>query len=398
MKFFGVATIIVSLLILPGLSFAEQFSANCQALLTSKTETVSIQIPQPDKFTLSPITERIVKNIKKLGVPFEYNVLKKMNGERPSDFDEVSVELTFTQFIEAYKTLPGGVELINILQDPTLESEVEIKNKIKAWMAHYIPGYRIEWLPPTDEHSFVYEDDYFNLLNEKAIPVANQHDILAHLFLFADPTLRELTERVARVYVQADNYHKKMGTEVFGVNLKAIANSFWTRIQEYTPVGYTDDLGRDRIAIIGGLPAIHDPIQAYLGTILDWIYTGELSGYYSNLNRQLLVQKNVEDRDLLIEMHEGLLTLIGRQIGLPESASHRDISSRLKNSVEVIDEHFQDISLQSQNYGERWVLFSDLLYRSPSRSEIHLLRPEFHRELMTKSVSLLEELLKDYQP
>jgi hypothetical protein len=365
--------------------------ASCGELLKVPEKIAEISIPSPEGLPISPITERVVRNLKLLEVPY---IFRKY--EQP-DAPEIATELTFTQFLEAYKTLPGGAELIEILQDPHVRSGQEIKEKLKAWMARRMPGYSLVWNPP-GETTDVEEEAFFDMLRSRRIPIANHHDILVHLFLFCDPEIRGLTERIARLFFKGFQYNLDLKHRTPGVDYEIIANAFWVKLQENTPVLYRGSGGEKRIAIIGGFPSIVDPIQAYVGSLLEWVYMVDMwTRMYSKIELDFKTRPNVKDKEKIEGLYKQIMKMTAKAMGLAEDTDPKKIGSAMDQAIDVIDGDFRELSRRNSSYQERWREFSHRVLEDQGPPQLKVLKPEFHRKILKLSVELLEALLDGYE-
>lgn len=353
----------------------------CEALLTSGPvqQRVTLSYPPPDSFPLSPLTKNVVKNLELLGIPFELQKYPQ------TDAGPIAIELTFTQFVEAYQALPGGGELVSILNSQHVSSET-LKDEINQWIKRFIPGYEVEWNYEGDS-TFIEQGDFFDYLNTKRIPMANHHDLLVHLFLFCDPNIRQLTERLAKVYEKAVAYSLNFSVDHPSFKLNDRINQLWVRLQENTPVQYFDEYGQKRVAILGGFPSVVDPLQPYRGYFLDWIYFADIDSIYESIWFEIENKKNFPRRQETRELYLKTLTDIKKITTLPLSDTEQ--------LLDRINHEFNLVSLTTPLYQERWKEFSKRVFTVGSDPSLSILRPQTHRDLMNKTLLLFEMILSN---
>lgn len=355
-------------------------AVSCESLLRPSLveDRVELNYPPLDPFPLSPLTQQIVRNLKLLGIPFELQKYPQ------PDAGPIAVELTFTQFVEAYLNLPGGRELVSILGSEFSRRD-EIKQALNDWVDQYIPGYTLEW-EYEGESTFIEQGDFFDYLERKRIPIANHHDLLAHLFLFSDPEIRSLTERLAAIYEKAVRYDLKFPVGHPSSNFSDRVNSLWVRLQESTPVEYRDFQGLKRLAIIGGFPSVVDPLQPYTGYLLDWIYIADIEKIYVQINFEIEHNLKPEKRQEMQQLYSNSLNYLQDTLNVALSDTEQVLAR--------IDHEFNLVSLTTPSYQERWRQFSKRVLEGPSDPSLTLLRPQVHRRLMNQTLTLIEKILE----
>ncbi len=336
----------------------------------------------------SEITLRVVNNLSKLQVPIHLQLIRDPTRRQ----NIAAVELTFTQFLDAYRTFPGGNELIAILQSTEFTNGKQVKEALTSWLAVYLPGYSFYWLPP-GKPSFIEEAHFFNYLKERQIPIGNHHDLLAHLFLFLDPQIRNLTERLADLYEIAA---KRKTRGFFGfqhINLAKHVNFLWGRLQENTPVQYKDRAGNNRIAIIGGYPSVLAPFEPLSeGTLFYWVYLREAHSFYEKLDHYLKTNMTLKNRGELLDRHNQLLHDLGEVMGIKE---RKNILQQMRYAPDDISSIFVKLNFETNSYQDIWLKFSESILTASSPTLIQIMKPENHRKFMEQSIGVLELLLKD---
>lgn len=365
--------------------------AECKALLTRFGKIVEIKVPHPIATPISIVSFFIAKNIRRMEIPFSPNDadLKdpKFSFEK---FQALTVETTMTQFIRAYQSFKGGNELLMILSDAAPQTKAHLRSRVDKWALEFLPGYKLRW-PVIGEDDFIEEPHFFNMLDQKIIPIANHHDILAHLFLFLDPELRDLTERLSSLYSKALKLEPK-GTS--GTSLPYLINYFWVRLQEHTPIKYYDENEAERIAIIGGFPSLAAPLAPVIGHIINYVYLKEdVAIHFGRLQDKIEMSK-ATNRELLLRTHQELIELVRESIGLAKNASEIETSQRLNRLSRELDDEYE-AEVLNYVFQDRWKAFSKRILKGEGHPGHRSLRPEVHRKIMTLSIEILEGLLNE---
>lgn len=386
---------------------------SCQNLLSKNPDSLNgrltvhrNKVEEPHEIIISPDTTQVINTIKRLGVAFSYNSSSSVyatyglkrhlhsNKVKVKQIEGPAVEVSFTQFTQALKAFPGGEDLVNFLinADPALEQK-ELRLWLQGWVDKNIPGYTLSWTNEP-EGQFYPKYEYFDKVNRKILLIGDHHDILTHLFLYSDPEIRSLTERIA--YLFNESYRRSIiQNEIFYDMMPELANYLWLMLQEKTVVKYFDSQKTPRLIILGGFQSKAVVFDAMMGVLGDNIYTDHLLtlsleglehsiSYYS---------KDIDKKREAVEKLDTLMDFLKKQLGITVDAKSNRVIGDLRLAKEIINREFNN-SYNKGDLQQTWLNFSEkVLVEDPTEPHLKLMRPQVQRKILTLLVEVFESLM-----
>lgn len=372
---------------------------SCSAYLGSTKKIFDVQEIQmekgfhPEELPVNTLSKDIEKVFEVLGIPFQY---------REASLKQTSriIEMTFTQFLDAFSSFKGGEDLVKILSNPK-ENQLGIRKKLQEWTDENIPGYKLDWSQTKKmtyskeelANGFIEPSSYFTKLKQKKIPIGDHHDLLTHLFMFTLPEVRALTERLTLVHQKIIDHQKKATDKNELQELEShyeAINFIWELFQESFGLSYQKN-GATHLIILGGRASVLDPFGPYVGDF-NWHYLQTLP-YVIN---RLLTPSALQNLKFKMASTDFLNFLRSHKIFIDDLV---DAKTEFEKTSKNLSEEYRNIGAKAKTYAEIWDIISEAVFRpksfGPQSSRLEsfqLLNPEVQMDFTKHLLTLIESL------
>lgn len=241
----------------------------------------------PEWLRYSAGTVRFLSNIEAAGI----HTINRTDDVR------IVVESNLTLNRILFASYDGGIELYQILTGNYWRSPEQFKVLVSEWVAKYIPGFSLSFELDGAKYlaGFMESEKFFRLIDQGLVPIGNHHDLMSHLLLFTDPRIRELTKRLSRLIVRANEELLPNTDPDDQTGLVKNLDAIWVSLQELTPVIFRDSNGDAYFDVIGGYSSIEDRAGIYakkarsynlnyiLGAYQPFISEAQMGSYFNQL-------------------------------------------------------------------------------------------------------------------